>query len=60
MVTSLIKKDLVDAQRFGMESLVLSTDPLQMGLGTAKIASPVVLLELATGRQTKGWGMTRM
>ena len=44
IAASLIKKDRVDAQRLGMESLVLLTDPLRAGIDTAKIASRVVLL----------------
>jgi len=44
MAASLIKKDRADAQRLGMESLVLLTDPLRAGMETAKIASRVVLL----------------
>jgi hypothetical protein len=44
IAASLIKKDRVDAQRLGMESLVLLTDPLRAGIDTARIASRVVLL----------------
>ena len=44
IAASLIKKDRVDAQRLGMESLILLTDPLRAGIDTAKIASRVVLL----------------
>jgi len=47
MAASLIKKDRVDAQRLGMESLVLLTDPLRAGIETAKFASRVVLLGIS-------------
>jgi len=41
---SLIKKDRLDANRLGMESLCLLTDPKKTGLYTASVASRVVLL----------------
>ncbi|KAL3791395.1 hypothetical protein ACHAWO_005019 [Cyclotella atomus] len=55
IAASLIKKDRVDAQRLGMESLVLLTDPLRAGFDTAKIASRVVLL--GTAREDLAMGI---
>ena len=56
IAASLIKKDRVDAQRLGMESLVLLTDPLRAGIDTAKIASRVVLLGSAREDVAMGLG----
>mmetsp|Transcript_7950 Transcript_7950/g.10945 ORF Transcript_7950/g.10945 Transcript_7950/m.10945 type:complete len:437 (-) Transcript_7950:367-1677(-) len=47
IAAGLIRKDRIDAQRLGMESLCLLTDPNRAGMETAKIAARVVLLDTA-------------
>jgi len=56
IAATLIRKDLVDARRLGMESLVLLTDPMRAGIETAKIASRVVLLGSAHDESTADIG----
>mmetsp|Transcript_42141 Transcript_42141/g.61585 ORF Transcript_42141/g.61585 Transcript_42141/m.61585 type:complete len:433 (+) Transcript_42141:349-1647(+) len=54
IAAGLIRKDRLDAQRLGMESLCLLTDPSRAGMETAKIAARVVLLDTAQEELVNG------